>query len=201
MIGIFRRRPSPAMVVAVIALFAALTGTAAALHGKNSVRSNDIKNKQVKTQDLAKGAVTSSRTDVVKRGQALSAQVTSSTAPVDLSGGPSVTVKVPKAGLVAVWSSAQMSVTGGANSARVDLFEPTLLPAGSQLLLTHSNTLQSRFSSPGTGDQDGVQSSGRSGWVIFAPSAGTYHFSLRYSSPQGGNATFTNRKLYVTVLG
>jgi len=189
------------MVVAVIALFAALTGTAAALHGRNSVHSDDIKNKQVKTQDLAKRAVTPSRTNVVKRRQALSAQVTSSPTPVPLAGGPSVTVKVPKAGLVAIWAQVQMSVTGANHHARVDLFEPTLQPGGSQLLLTGSNTLQTRFTAPGTGDQDGVQGASRAGWIVFAPSAGKYRFSLAYSAPDGGNATFTNRKLYATVLG
>jgi hypothetical protein len=201
MLRIWRRRPSPAMVVAIIALFAALTGTAAALRGHNSVRSDDIKNKQVKTQDLAKRAVTPSRTNVVKRSQARSAQVTSSTTPVALTGGPSVAVKVPRAGMVAVWASAQMSVTGSNHHARVDLFEPSLLPGGSQILQTGSNTLQSRFSAPGTNDEDGVQGSGRAGWIVFAPSAGKYRFSLGYSAPDGGNATFTNRRLYVTVLG
>jgi hypothetical protein len=201
MFGIWRRRPSPAMVVAVIALFAALTGTAAALHGRNSVRSDDIKNKQVKTQDLGKRAVTASRTNLVHPAQTGAAQVTSSTTPVDLAGGPSVKAKVPKGGLVAIYAEAQMFVTGANHHARVDLFEPTLLPAGSQLMLSASNTLQTRFSAPGTADDDGVQGSGRAGWIVLAPAAGTYHFSLRYSAPDGGTATFQGRKLYVTVLG
>src|SRR3954469_991686 len=98
MFGIFRRRPSPAMVVALVALFAALTGTAAALHGHNTVKSDDIKNHQVKSQDLAKRAVTTSRTNVVHSGRAFAAQGTSSTTPVGLSGGPSVKAKVPEGG-------------------------------------------------------------------------------------------------------
>jgi hypothetical protein len=52
------RRPSPAMAVAFIALLAALSGTAVALPGKNSVDSGDIKNGQVKGKDIAKNAVT-----------------------------------------------------------------------------------------------------------------------------------------------
>jgi hypothetical protein len=52
------RRPSPAMAVAFIALLAALSGTAAALPGKNGVDSGDIKNGQVKGRDIAKNAVT-----------------------------------------------------------------------------------------------------------------------------------------------
>jgi hypothetical protein len=52
------RRPSHATIVAYVALFAALGGTATALSGRNSVRSNDIRNGQVKVRDLATGAVT-----------------------------------------------------------------------------------------------------------------------------------------------
>lgn len=49
------RRPSPALVVSMIALGVALAGTAGALPGKNSVRSNDIAKGAVRAQDL--GAV------------------------------------------------------------------------------------------------------------------------------------------------
>ena len=49
------------MVVAVLALVVALAGTAGALPGTNSVFSNDIVNKEVKTQDLALGAVKAGR--------------------------------------------------------------------------------------------------------------------------------------------
>jgi hypothetical protein len=49
-------------VVGYIALFLVLTGgTASALNGSNTVFSDDIVNKQVKTEDLATGAVTGSR--------------------------------------------------------------------------------------------------------------------------------------------
>jgi hypothetical protein len=49
------------MAVAFIALLAALSGTAVALPGKNSVDSGDIKNKQVKGKDLANNAVTAKK--------------------------------------------------------------------------------------------------------------------------------------------
>jgi hypothetical protein len=55
----FARRPSPAMAVAFIALLAALSGTAVALPGKNTVDSGDIKKGAVKRSDLGKNAVTS----------------------------------------------------------------------------------------------------------------------------------------------
>jgi hypothetical protein len=59
--GFLGRRPTPAMAVAFVALLAALSGTAIALPGKNSVDSGDIKNKQVKGKDLANNSVTSKK--------------------------------------------------------------------------------------------------------------------------------------------
>jgi hypothetical protein len=55
---LFSRRPSPAMAVAFIALLAALSGTAVALPGKNTVDSGDLKKNAVKPKDIANGAVT-----------------------------------------------------------------------------------------------------------------------------------------------
>jgi hypothetical protein len=46
------RKPSPAMAIAFIALLAALSGTAVALPGKNTVDSGDIKNNSVRSKDL-----------------------------------------------------------------------------------------------------------------------------------------------------
>jgi hypothetical protein len=53
----FNRRPSPAMAVAFVALLAALSGTAVALPGKNTVDSGDLKKNAVKNADIAKNAV------------------------------------------------------------------------------------------------------------------------------------------------
>jgi hypothetical protein len=55
------RRPSPAMVVAVIALVAALSGTAYAALGKNSVGSRQLKAKAVTSGKIANNAVTSAK--------------------------------------------------------------------------------------------------------------------------------------------
>jgi hypothetical protein len=52
-----RRRPSPALVVSFIALAVAITGSASALSGRNSVRSDDIARNAVKGADIAKNAV------------------------------------------------------------------------------------------------------------------------------------------------
>ena len=68
----FARRPTPAMAVAFVALVAALSGTAIALPGRNTVDSGDIKNKQVKGKDLANNAVTGKK---VKNGAVGSADV------------------------------------------------------------------------------------------------------------------------------
>ena len=61
--GGFVRRPSPAMIVAVIALVAALGGVAVALPGRNSVKSKDIAPHAVKRSDIARAGPASSRTE------------------------------------------------------------------------------------------------------------------------------------------
>ena len=53
------RRPTPAMAVAFVALLAALSGTAVALPGTNSVDSGDLKNNAVKTKDIKNNDVRS----------------------------------------------------------------------------------------------------------------------------------------------
>lgn len=50
-------RPSPALVIAVVALICALTGTAYAALGKNSVGSRQLKSKAVTTGKIANNAV------------------------------------------------------------------------------------------------------------------------------------------------
>lgn len=54
------RRPSPALALAFVAMLAALSGTAIALPGKNSVQSNDIKKNAVTGSKIKKSAVASS---------------------------------------------------------------------------------------------------------------------------------------------
>lgn len=55
--SIRRRLPGPGVVIAVVALVAALAGTAVALPGKNTVTSGDIKANAVKAKDIAANAV------------------------------------------------------------------------------------------------------------------------------------------------
>lgn len=61
-----RHRPSPATVISIVALFVAISGTAIALPGKNTVNSGDIINRQVKNQDLQGDAVASGK---IENGQ------------------------------------------------------------------------------------------------------------------------------------
>jgi hypothetical protein len=54
-------RPSPALVIAIIALCVALTGTAWAALGKNSVGSRQLKSKAVTTGKIANNAITGAK--------------------------------------------------------------------------------------------------------------------------------------------
>jgi hypothetical protein len=195
------RRPSPAMVVAVAALVLALGGAAVALPGRNSVTSNDIKRHNVKLGDIARGAVDPFRTNLMHSGELKSTVSTTSNAPVDL-GGPNVTVKVPKGGLVGVFAEVSLSVAGGGpnSEAQVRLFEPSILPNSPQIIGGNNGQLNDHFTAPGTGNQTGVSGDLRGGWLIFSPGAGKHTFSLRYSGAGGGTALFANPKLYVTVF-
>jgi hypothetical protein len=57
------KRPSFGTVIACLALFIALGGTATALSGRNTVSSDDIRAGNVRTSDLADGAVTTPKLD------------------------------------------------------------------------------------------------------------------------------------------
>jgi hypothetical protein len=58
-----RRRPSPALIVAIVALVVSLTGTAWAglTLGKNSVGSRQLRSKSVTTGKIANNAVTGAK--------------------------------------------------------------------------------------------------------------------------------------------
>jgi hypothetical protein len=75
------KRPSPALVISVIALFVALGSVSYAALGKNSVKAKNlhknavttkkIKNNAVTTAKIANGAVTQAKLDADTRGQAV----------------------------------------------------------------------------------------------------------------------------------
>jgi hypothetical protein len=195
------RKPSPALVVAVIAVVLALAGAATALPGRNSLKSNDIAPRAVKLNDIGKGAVDPFKTNLLRFNTQKTTLTTTSNTPVDL-GGPHVTVKVPRSGLVAIFAEADMQVAGGgANSeARIHLFEQTILPNAPQIIGASTPQLQDHFTAPGPGNQSGVNGELRGGWLVFSAGAGPHTFSLRYSGAGGGTAIFANPKLYVAVV-
>ena len=185
-------RPSPAMLVAICALVLALTGSAVALKGKNSVKSNDI----------APGAVKPADVELIKVDGDIGPYTTTSGPAADL-GGPTVTVNVPRSGLVAVYARASGQINGGGNNsvAQVHLYEPTLLPGSPRVLEFQSETPELRVSTPGPGEVDGTPTLTRGGWIVFpAEQPGTYTFSLRYSQSGGGTAQFSNIGLWVGVV-
>src|SRR5436190_7068529 len=157
-----RRRVSPAMVVALVALFVALGSGAYAASRlpQNSVGSKTIKKGAVKTRNLHKGSVlgrnigenqvktpaiknggvTTAKTSFISSGSVSASNATTSNTPTDL-GGPSVTVTVASGDVVELFAQAQISVAaGGANAAgRVDLFEPNLVSTPQGILASGSN--------------------------------------------------------------
>jgi hypothetical protein len=193
------RLPSPGTAIALVALFAALGGTAVALEGRNSVRSDDIKNGQVRKPDIRKGAVDAKRTDLTKVDSVSGDATTTSDSPVEL-GGPRVKVNVPKGALVAVHAEVQGRITGGGgNEAAVWLHEAEFLPSPAQILTFDGAAFQTRRTAPG--ENIGVVGEARGGWLVLSPPPGKSVFSLRYSRSGGGTAVFRNRKLWVTVIG
>jgi hypothetical protein len=87
------RRPSPAMVVALIALVCALTGTAWAALGKNSVGSKQLKSNAVTTakikkesvtaKKIKKGTITGTQINLAKLGTVPSAQLANTIPPAE----------------------------------------------------------------------------------------------------------------------
>lgn len=55
------RRPSPSLMVSFVALAVAISGTAVALPGKNTVKTNDIKNNAVTSKKIKDLAITASK--------------------------------------------------------------------------------------------------------------------------------------------
>jgi hypothetical protein len=209
-----RRRwlPSPAMLVAILALVAALTGSAVALQGKNSVKSNDIARNAVKGKDIASeavktrhlrdGKVTPPKLDLFKTG-AIADEVSTTSGPAADLGGPSVTVTVPTDGLVGIFARVEgRGVGGGPNgAAQVHLFEPTFLSNAPVVMSYPSGGgFSVRQTTPGSGDTDGVGSALRGGMIVLAPPPGTYTFSLRYSAAGGATGLFRNRAIWAGVL-
>jgi hypothetical protein len=108
------RKPSPAMAVAFVALLAALSGTAIALPGTNSVDTGDIKNRTIRGKDVHRNAVTGKK---VKNGSLTGADVKGN----GLTGADineSTLGQVPSANSANTANSAGDSGTVGGNAVR-----------------------------------------------------------------------------------
>ena len=189
------------MIVALVALIAALTGTAIALPGKNTVKSDDIASRQVKTRDLARDAVRTNNTNLVRTDKVVGIAQTDSPTAVALTG-PSVAVKVPEGGLVAVHGQARISQDGGGGGdlARVHLYESSVASTSPQIMSAGSDDPVFRYTTPTPGEADGAGSQVRSGWLVLSNvPAGRHVFSMRYST-QGGTGSFQDRELNVMVI-
>lgn len=205
--------PSPALLVATVALVAALAGSAIALPGRNTVRTDDIARGAVKGKDIAKAAVktgkiknnqvTPLKLDLVRVDGETGPLPTASAPPVDL-GGPSVTVKVPFTGLVAIYARATAEVDGGNENAaaQVHLVAPGVIAGAPRILEFASSDPTLRVTTPGPGDAgDGTSALTRGGFLVFPAEKGTYTFSLQYSAAGGGTAIFQNTGIWAGVIG
>jgi hypothetical protein len=211
------------MVIAMLALISGLAGTAVALQGKNSVKSNDIAPKAVKGSDidknavsgqkLRKGAVNGSKVkdgslssgdlDVFRTGAATPEVTTVSGPPTALAGDPQVQVTVKQNGLIGIYARAEMRAQGGGNDGRaqVHLYEPALLPNSPRIMQAdRGGGFEFRYTAPGTGDTEGTGAVTRGGMIVIPAPPGTYTFSLRYSQAGQSTAAFRNRAIWAGVI-
>lgn len=80
-----KRRPSPALVIACIALFAAMGGTSFALPGKNKIDKNDLRVSVVGTKNIKNNAVTGKK--IKKRAVSSSRLGSNSVGPAKIKDG------------------------------------------------------------------------------------------------------------------
>jgi hypothetical protein len=185
--------------VALLALFLALGGSAVALRGKGSVRADDIRAGAVKTKKLADFAVTPFKSNLTRFGFTAGEVTTTSGPPVSLSGGPSVTVSVPKGAMVALYAEVEARISNGAQQAQVHIQEPSAFPNSPKMMDIGSTAFVVRRTK--SGDPAGAGSNVNAGAIVVGLSPGKHTFTMRYSSSGGATAVFRNRKLWVAVLG
>jgi hypothetical protein len=90
-------RPSPSLVISCIALFVAMSGTAVALKGHNTVDSGDLKPNSVKNADIAPDAVGA---DNIGRHTIVTGNLADSLVSSDKLGQASVTTQALRDGAV-----------------------------------------------------------------------------------------------------
>lgn len=127
------RRPSPAFVVAVIALVAAATGTATALPGKRTVDKNDLKANTVRSSSIVNNSIKSG--DIKNEAIAELDLRNLAVGTAKLNDGAVTTPKIangavtgPKVGAITVQTASAPAPDGADVSANVDC------PAGQRAL-------------------------------------------------------------------
>jgi hypothetical protein len=180
-----------------------------ALKGRNSVFSEDIKNGQVRSPDLAKGAVAPSRLKLIHSNRVAAQRITSQTSPGDLptSPGPKVTLRVPKPGaFAAVYAVVSGEVDTGGQTGNVFLAAsgpsdpldvPDLTGDGAQILQFASTLVKRKATVPGS--ISGSEVGG--GWIVVHLLPGKHVLSLKYDvGGSGQQASFVERSLSVALL-
>ena len=124
---------------------------------------------------------------------------TTSGPPVSLSGGPSVTVTVPKGAVVAIYAEVQARISNGAQLAQVHIQESSAFPNSPKIMDIGSTGFVVRRTR--SGDAAGSGSNVNAGAIFIGGTPGKHTFTMRYSSSGGATAVFRERKLWVAVLG
>jgi hypothetical protein len=126
------RRPSAALLVALLALVAALAGTATALPGKGQVKANDIKKNAVKGKHVKKNALKGADIDEDSLSTVPSAATAEGVALIPLTRAtptPGFTEAAARAAApkVALYSKGPLAVYGKCFSSGGDLWVETLI--------------------------------------------------------------------------
>ena len=187
-----RRLPSPAMLVAICALVVGLTGSAVALQGKNSVKSNDIAPSAVKAADIHKLAVHPPALDLFKTKGARRSALDR----FEDAGRPRRPVRDRQGPAERAGRDLRPGHRPGQRrwQQRQRPGAPVRADAVAGGPLDHD--LQHRGSAdpvhgPGSGDVGGMASPPAAGCRLRRRAPGTYTFSLRYSNPGGGRRRST----------
>lgn len=138
-------RPAPGLIVAVIALVAALSGSAIALPGKNSVRGNDIRADSIKIKHIADNKVKGNHVDESTLEKVPAAAVADAAGVADAADN----------------GAARVSYKGAAGSAEQTIFSAGGLvlkascSAGNDLVLTMESTVNNAAVFADSHDHDG----------------------------------------------
>ena len=175
--------------------------------GKNSVKSNDIAPSAVEGfRHPQAGGPSAPALDLFKTKGVVGPLSTASKLPVDL-GGPSVTVKVPQGGLVAIYARVTGQVNGGGRQ-RQRPGAPVRAHGAAEQPGDHAvqrSRPADQVHGPGSGGQPapaGVANPARGGFVVFSPvEPGQVHVLARGSAiPARERPRSTNAGLWAGVV-